>query len=210
MAEPAAILTGDLIGSSDAGAAAVEQTIDLLRHASGQIGAWNREDPLFTRFRGDGWQMRLSDSSLGLHAAIYIAARLRAHPAALASRIAVGIGTVDDWGTGDLSDARGEALEAAGRGLDAMGRLRWLTLHGPDLTALHHIVVDLMAERATRWTVPQAEALAHYIHPDNPTLDTVGAKLGISAQAAGYRLQGRAAWRCDERCGIGRRLSNSG
>lgn len=190
LAEDWAILTGDLRGSTAAGPGRVAATLDILRDCAAAFSAWTGTDARFTRFRGDGWQLRLAPAGLGLRAALTVAACLRADPAALATRISVGVGRVDDWGTRDLSDARGPALEASGRGLDAMGRLRWLAVGGAGLTALHDIVADLAAERATRWTAAQAEAMAHHLHPDAPTLDEVGRRLGISAQAAGFRLQG--------------------
>jgi hypothetical protein len=58
---------------------------------------------------------------------------------------------------------------------------------------LHHGIVDLLDERSTRWTRPQAEATALYLHPDDPTLTDIAPLLGISAQAVNYRLAGAGA-----------------
>ncbi len=108
----------------------------------------------------------------------------------LDSRIAIGLGPAESLGTADLSDARGAAFEASGRGLDGMGRQRQLAVAGPGVTALHRVIVELLEEHARRWTREQAEAAALWLHPGNPTLADVAPRLGITPQAVNYRLSG--------------------
>ncbi len=192
-----AILTGDLIGSTRAAPAELEAAIDLLAAAAGEISAWmpSLPDPRFTRFRGDGWQMHVAEPALALRALLFLVARLRAAGLGLATRAAIGIGAADSLGTDSLADARGPAFEASGRALDAMGRTRRLMIEGDGVTALHRIIVDLLDERSSRWTQPQAEAmhLALALHPEEPTLAEIAARLDISAQAVNYRLTGAGA-----------------
>ena len=190
----AAVLTGDLIRSTRAAPGAVERAMAVLAEAAGEVSGWPPGvDARFTRFRGDGWQFCVADPGSGLRAALTAIARLRGADAGLTTRAAIGVGRVDSLGTDSLSDARGPAFEASGHALDDMPRGRRITIDGAGLAPLHHAVVDLLDERAARWTPQQAEAAALYLGPDGPTLADIAPRLGISAQAVNYRLAGAGA-----------------
>jgi hypothetical protein len=186
----AAILTGDLVGSTEKPVGALEHAMQALAEAAGGISAWAGADTRFTRYRGDGWQMHVALPGLALRAALTAFARLRAADAGLATRAAIGIGRVDSIGSADLADAHGSAFEASGHALDRMPRTRRLTIDGEGVTTLHRIVVDLLDERTARWSREQAEAMALHLAPDNPTLTDIAPCLGISPQAVNYRLAG--------------------
>jgi hypothetical protein len=189
----AAILTGDLIGSTEAPPIALERAMLVLTEAARGLSAWSGADTRFTRYRGDGWQMHVALPGLALRTALALIARLRAADAGLATRAAIGIGPIDSLGSASLADARGAAFEASGHALDRMPRTRRLTIDGDGVTPLHKIIVDLLDERTTRWTKEQAEAMALYLAPDNPTLTDIAPRLGISPQAVNYRLSGGGA-----------------
>jgi hypothetical protein len=190
----AAVVTGDLIGSTRATPGALERAMEVLAAAAGEIAAWPpAADTRFTRFRGDGWQILVADAALGLRAALLAIARLRAAGAGLATRAAIGVGRVDSTGTENLADARGPAFEASGHALDAMSRGHRLAIDGEGVGPLHRAVVELLGERATRWTPQQAEATAFYLRPGDPTNATIAAELGITPQAVNYRLTGAGA-----------------
>ena len=163
--QSAAILTGDLIGSTKAAPPALERAMDLFAEAATEVAAWSPGalPPRFTRFRGDGWQMLVADPGLALRAALYLTARLRAADLDLGTRIAIGIGGIDSLGKTSLADARGPAFEASGRTLDHMGRTRRLAIEGDGITGFHRIILDLLDEIATHWTRQQAEATALYL-----------------------------------------------
>lgn len=190
MPRTVAILTGDLIGSTKADPAAVEQAMTVLATTAGEVSAWQADgaDTRFTRFRGDGWQMMLTDPALALRAAVTLIARLRASETGLDTRLAVGIGQIDRPGSDDLSDAAGPAFERSGRALDAMKRGDRMAIEGLAPARLQRSLLALIDERLTRWTPEQAEAAALSLRPDSPTLSEIGAKLGISPQAVSYRL----------------------
>ena len=190
-----AILTGDLIGSTKAGPAAVERAMAVLEATAEEISHWQADgaDTRFTRFRGDGWQILLTDPTLALRAAVTLMARLRASETGLDTRLAIGIGQIDRLGSNDLSDAAGAAFVFSGRALDAMKRADRMAIMGLEPIRLHRSLLDLIDERLTRWTPEQAEAAARYLHPDSPTLNDIGADLGISPQAVSYRLTGAGA-----------------
>lgn len=87
MKAQAAVLTGDLIGSTEAPPEAVETGMRLLARLATQIGTTT----FFTRYRGDGWQIYLEDPGAGLSSTLFIWASLRA-AGGLESRIALGLG----------------------------------------------------------------------------------------------------------------------
>jgi hypothetical protein len=198
----AAILTGDLLGSTRAAPADLEAAIDLLAATADEIAAWMPEapGPSFTRYRGDGWQLHVAVPALALRALLFLIARLRAADIGLGTRAAIGIGEVASLGTESLADARGPAFEASGRALDAIGPTRRLAIEGEGVTPWQHIIVDLLDERSARWTRPQAEAMhlalalrAPELRSDEPTLAEMAATLDITAQAVNYRLTGAGA-----------------
>ena len=185
--ETAAVLTGDFVDSSKVAPQALETGMRLVAEVAAALGG---PAARFTRFRGDGWQFHLAAPGLALRAALLATARLRAVEAGLATRAAIGIGGIGSLGGADLADAGGPAFEASGRALDAIPRGRRLALAGDGATPARRIVVDLLDERAGRWTAPQAEALALHLDTAAPTLAAIAERLGITPQAVGYRLAG--------------------
>ena len=187
-----AILTGDLIGSTIAPTGAVEASMAIIRDCAGQIG--NRTD--FTRFRGDGWQLRLASPGDCLWACLLILARLRADETAIGCRIAVGIG--EEWPTEahDLSTAMGPAFTASGRTLDQMKPDQLLALGSPSKKTdpFRKLAFTVAAEFAGRWTIGQAQAMALKLNPYSPTDDkhsneAIARQLGVTRQAVDARLK---------------------
>lgn len=189
-----AVLTGDLIGSTAAGLQAVDTAMAELAAAAAEISIWRRgADTRFTRHRGDGWQLILADRPfLCLRAALFLVARLRARGAP-STRIAIGIGQTRHVSPDRLSDASGEAFERSGRALEHMGRSQWLAIAGRGVTVGDTVIARLLDERVRRWSPHQAEAIALFLDPGNPTLADLSARLGISPQAVSYRLNGAGA-----------------
>ena len=189
-----AVLTGDLVGSTSAGAEAVERAMDILAATAEEIGRWPGASPTkFTRYRGDGWQVVVMPAGRALRAALVLSARLRAATDAPATRIAIGLGAADSLGTDDLSDARGTAFESSGRALEQMRRDMRMTIGGAAVTPLRRAIVDLLDERMSRWTPEQAEATALSLDPNEPTQADMASRLGITSQAMSYRLSGAGA-----------------
>lgn len=184
-----AVLTGDLIGSTRAAAAAQEASMACLAAMAGRIALWPGGLPArFTRHRGDGWQI-VTPASHGLRAALVLTATLKARPDLPATRIGIGYGRTDSLGTADLRDARGPGFEASGHALDTMERQRLLALAGPEVTPLHQALLRLMEVQIARWTAPQAEIAAEALHPEAPTLAEFAARHGITPQAVSERMK---------------------
>ncbi len=193
----AAILTGDLIGSTRAAPRDVERAIETLAGAARVMSGWMPQaagaGTRFTRYRGDGWQMYLAAPELALRATLCLGAELRAMEIGLDTRVAIGVGRVESLGTASLADARGAAFEFSGHALDNMSRGRRLEIDGAGVTGLHRAVVDLLDERSARWTRQQAEAMRLALDPGSPTGAEIAGRFRITAQAVNYRLTGAGA-----------------
>lgn len=194
-----AVLTGDLIASTQAGAPAVDRAMAVLSAAADEIAGWSMTenvvvgDTHFTRFRGDGWQIVVSISHFGLRAALLMYARLAADPGLPKTRIAVGISTIDRLTGPGLSDADGAAFAISGRALSQIERGEHLRVAGNKITPIRASLISLLDDRISDWTPEQAEAVAHVLAPDAPTQAAIAATLGISPQALSARLTG-ARW----------------
>lgn len=194
-----AVLTGDLIASTEAGTPAVDRAMTVLSAAADEIAGWSLTESVvvgdthFTRFRGDGWQIIVSIANVGLRAALLMYARLAADPDLPATRIAVGIATIDRLPGPDLSDADGAAFAISGRALSQVERGEHLRVAGHRITPRDAVLIALLDDRISDWTPEQAEAVAHVLAPDAPTQAVIAATLGISPQALSYRLTG-ARW----------------
>jgi hypothetical protein len=201
-----AVLTGDLVNSRNADRQKVDATMARLADAALTIGSWANYPALFTRFRGDGWQMLVGDASLALWAAVHILATLRADADMLATRIGIGIGHVDHHSDTDLLAASGTAFIQSGKALDHLTRRERMFIKGgpPFVTGADKAVCMLLDERIRHWSQPQAEAAALYIWPETATnsdLDRpepesqalIATRFGITPQAANYRLAGAGA-----------------
>lgn len=194
---PCAVLTGDLVASTKASPKAVDQAMDILGTAAAEIADWRlagTDEPvgntLFTRYRGDGWQILVSVAAFDLRAALFLYARLAAHPGLPATRIAVGVSTVDHVPGPDLSDAQGPAFAVSGRLLAEMERGERLRMAGSRMNALQVAFLGLLDDRIADWTPEQAEAMACALPPDAPTQTVIAAGLGITPQALSARLSG--------------------
>ncbi|SLN54004.1 hypothetical protein [Roseisalinus antarcticus] len=183
-----AVLTGDLIASRTAGTAAVEAAMGALQSCARDLGDELGADLRFTRFRGDGWQLHLTDTSRVLDVMLALVAGLRVAETGLGTRIAAGLGPVETLGTADLSDATGEAFFVSGDLLERIGVRRRLAIGGAGIGPWQVAVVDLLDHIAFGWSAAQAEAVALAATPARPTQDEISGRLGITRQAVQARL----------------------
>lgn len=185
-----AVITGDLIGSTRLPADRAEAAFVVLERSAAP-------DMRFTRFRGDGWQVFVTEPADVLRQALGMAATLAAAGTGLRTRIAIGIGTVISTGTANLSDASGSAFIRSGRALDALPRGKvWTVRGGPNLPPWVEGLVDLAEWHAAGWTAGQAEVVADWLTRPATTQEERAARLGLSRQAWKHRFDGSgiAAW----------------
>jgi hypothetical protein len=177
-----AVLSGDIIESTvlsaqDVGKIrdAIRETVILFEHAWGDVVVGMPEF-----FSGDAWQLAMPDARLSLRLALLIRARLRANLNA-DTRLAIGIGRVEDVHADNISLSSGEAFILSGRTLSKMTIYSDLTLALPDragllkdwLPATLHLCSDICRD----WTRRQAEITALAIADKDATHEQLAARL---------------------------------
>jgi hypothetical protein len=191
-----AVLTGDIVSSRSASSESVESAMDVLRHAAEDFGSTWSENLRFTRHRGDGWQVVVSDPRRVLHAMLILRARLIAAGLGLDTRISAGIGEVESLGSADLADATGRAFFVSGDHLDQAGK-RLMLIAGDGIGVWQNAVLRLAEQVMHRWTPAQAEAAALSLLGDT-TQEEIAGHLGITRQAVQLRLAASGVASLDE------------
>ena len=192
----AAVLTGDIIKSTD-------MTFERLADVRKTLGdAFEQIAPSQGRiefYRGDGWQLWLSDAKAAFRLALYLRARLRAaHDAD--TRISIGLGGVDRPVSANIALSAGEAFTLSGRGLDAMPSHLALTAHLPKssgaLARWVPVACHLTDEIVGGWTQRQAEICAKALELGEATHQDIADSLEppVAKQTVTASLAG-AGWR---------------
>lgn len=195
-----AVLTGDIIKSGRLSRAKLESVRSSLLANAGVIKGWRRGlvkgKPEF--FRGDAWQLLLTDPGMAMRCAVFLRASLRSGGLA-DSRIAIGLGEAEKISTTRVSLSTGQAFILSGHALDKMtgyyslevaaaksvGPLaEWLALAG-------HLCDSLIQQ----WTERQAQIVRIAVHPDNPSHEQIARKIrpAVTKQAVSKALKG-ANW----------------
>lgn len=191
-----AALTGDLIASRAMPSERVDAAMVALNAAAIDLGeAWNTELS-FTRNRGDGWQVLLTNPCYALHAMVYLRARLRAANLGLDTRVSAGIGQIANAGTADLSDATGQAFFISGDHLN-LAKKRRMLIAGQGVGVWQNAVLLLTEQVMSGWSSAQAEAAAMSILSD-VTQAKIADNLGITRQAVQSRLASSGVYSLDE------------
>lgn len=187
----AVVLTGDLVGSSDAGRVAVDEAMALIKEVAEKQAKIIGVPTRFTRFRGDGWQIYCARPEEGYRLALLILAGLQSRSTLPASRIAIGIGSIEYLPPDGLASASGEAFELSGRVIDHMtsSTRMYLSTQSPEGRWLRPLFAYLDWQSG-RWSPEQAEAVAIAFETNPPQPNRVAHVLGISRQAAQARLRG--------------------
>ncbi len=191
MLRNAAVITGDLIGSTRVEPVIVDRAMQALAGAAAKVSRWAHVDTRFSRFRGDGWQMYLADHAFVLRATQLLVAELRSIGDGIATRMSVAVGAVDRLGETGLAEAAGPAFSLSGRNLDRMPSFRTFVYAEPDKTDhWRPATMDLAVWQARQWTPEQAEAVALALALPRPTDESLARDLGITRQAFQARLKG--------------------
>ncbi len=193
-----AVLTGDLVGSRQRDNDTINAAMERIMRTARDIGDMVEADTRFTRFRGDGWQIVLGRAGWALRATLVIIADLKAGGKEIETRISVGVGPWQSLGTDDLSDAAGQAFAVSGTHLDKMPKHKRMTIadaredtsQGQENQDWPAAIFDMAEWISSRWSKPQAEAMAMALRGDWKTQDQLARYLGITRQAMHARLSG--------------------
>jgi hypothetical protein len=195
-----AVITGDIVDSSEVSGNEKDQLIQSLKEAFDDIQNLlkdNKPPPSFDVFRGDSFQGLLSDPAGVLRAALFIRTALRKNqPGKQKSdwdaRISIGVGTVD-YLPEEVSEGDGPAYRNSGPVLDELKGEHKLAIKTPLQTINEELKVPcaLLDAVISKWTQAQAEIV--YMLLQNKAPKEIGNILDISRTAVHYRIKG-AGW----------------
>ncbi|WP_029416491.1 hypothetical protein [Brevundimonas bacteroides] len=181
-----AVLTGDLVRSTALSHEGLLQARESLRRAAREIAGWGRgavHGPDF--FRGDSWQLVLTQPNLWLRAVLYLRTTLRALEEDADTRISVGVGAMDALDADAVSQSTGEAFVLSGRALDDMSRFEGFRLATaqpePDETYLP-TVLSFCSHVVGGWSSSQAKVALEMLRPLDKTQEALADALGVSRQ----------------------------
>ncbi len=197
---PYAVLTGDFIGFSGLPADLRQNMYFVLKDGGAGISrAWPDLMPWpVDVFRGDGWQILLTDPALSLRTGLFLRAHIRSSAGKdVDTRLAIAIGAVDYVPEGRVSAGDGEAFRMSGRLLEKMtapgaGSIRFRMDRHPSSGCLDALA-RMTGDMARQWTPPQARAVAGALQGmPHPQISRLWKK-PISPQAVSKHLA-RAGW----------------
>ena len=197
-----AVLTGDIIASGEMPAERLKHVRDALREAAGWVcNSFPRPvEARLDMYRGDAWQILLSEQDLALRFALGLQAQLHARLEA-GTRIAIGLGQAEEIDPDKVSLSTGEAFTLSGRALEQMTGYFDLTAALPgrakELGNWVPATCHLCSELVRGWTRRQAEIVGlALIHPGDTheelagRLDPPVTKQAVTAALAGANWRG--------------------
>ncbi len=165
---PIAVLTGDIIGFSGYTESTRKEILASLHQAAARISElYPQHIPCdIGLYRGDGWQLVISEPSLALRIALLMRCFLktRIKKKNMDTRIAIAIGEADYLPGESLQTGDGEAFRASGYLLESLPRQTHLGCRWPaaDSAALEEVLdamLQLLDTLINQWTVKQALAV---------------------------------------------------
>lgn len=197
-----AVLTGDLVKSSKLDSDEFQSVKDCLKKAVEKLDGLIKSIPQklvkgeIDFYRGDGWQLLLTQPKYALRACLFLRAYLKAHSKG-DTRISVGIGRVDHIDPRQISLSTGKAFEISGKTLDELKTRRQMTAAFPYYMEGKYdnliSVFELCDVIIQGWTEKQAEAISWALHGLNQSQIAEKIDPGIKPQNVGKHLR-EAGW----------------
>lgn len=162
-----AVLTGDIVGSSKLSKAQRQALPAAIKRAARETRkAFPEAVPLDIEvFRGDSWQLLISDPSQSLRLGLFLRACLRSSAErgrGLDTRIAIAIGGIDFVPANKVSEGDGEAYRASGYALEDLkgGNFLTVVIVGLEQREDLKVITQLMDALVQGLTGKQARAVA--------------------------------------------------
>ena len=190
MTHTAAVLTGDLIESTQAGQGAVDGAMEVLEGIAQNEAQISGLDIRFARFRGDGWQMYCPEAARVFRLTVLVLANLHSRPKLAQTRLAVATGEVSVLRPTGLASASGEVFMISGHGLDNIGNQRLIFDNPTSASTWQSSLFSYLTWQSSRWSAEQAEAIAMVFRDAPPEPRKSAEVLAISRQAFMARLTG--------------------
>lgn len=195
-----AVLTGDIVNSSDVDGEKKDLLISSLKEAFQTVvenTKWKKPFPAFDIFRGDSFQGVLPEPADALKAALIIRASLikqnqSSNETDWDARMAIGIGTID-YLSDNISESDGPAYRNSGPILDDLKGDHKLAITTPDenLNSEFGTSCALLDAVINKWTPAQADIVFRLLQ--NQSKKKIGKDLDISQAAVHYRVKA-AGW----------------
>jgi hypothetical protein len=162
-----AVISGDFIGFSHLPLKNRQAMYFILKSGSKELaGAFPGIMPWdVDMFRGDGWQMVLTDPVCSLRAALYFKAYIRSKTAQkkIDTRMAIAVGRIDYIPENKVSAGDGAAFRMSGRLLDRISRTKSAAMRfimdNKKISSLLDRSVQQAGDLAANWTLKQANAI---------------------------------------------------
>ena len=194
-----AVITGDIVGFSKLPTEQRQRLSHVMKKGSETLQkAFLGSVPLETDvFRGDSWQLLVSDATVSLRVGLFLRAYLRAAMgmSKFDTRLAIGVGTVDFVPDDRVSKGDGQAYRHSGNALEQMTRASNMCFHFPGLAIEESldVLVHLIDVLAMNWSDKQALAITGALQ--GLKQEKIGSlwKPPITQQSVNRHLQ-RAGW----------------
>jgi hypothetical protein len=188
-----AVITGDIVKSGKLGKER-EKALKILKEALNSLSNFKKKaiGGISDIFRGDSFQIVISDPSSALEIAIYIKAQLLSKNIKeknIDVRIAIGIGGIESYTSEKIEESDGEAFRLSGYALDNISKYRKLSIRSniDELNKHLKFISSSIDSITRRWSTEQAEAILLWLKGD--TQISISRKLKISQPAVNQRLQ---------------------
>ena len=194
-----AVITGDIVSFSKLPTEQRRRLSGIMNKGSEAVrNAFKGSVPLDADvFRGDSWQLLVSDAALSLRVGIFFRAYLRASMGTgkFDTRMAIAVGTVDFVPDDRISKGDGQAYRHSGNALEQMTKASNMCFRFPglDIEESLDILVHLMDVLAMNWSEKQALAITGALQ--GLKQEKIGSlwKPPITQQSVNRHLQ-RAGW----------------
>lgn len=186
-----AVVTGDIVGSTKLAAGQLAELREMLVDAAREFSKRHEDCVLMGPefFRGDSWQVLLSEPGLALNLVLLIQACL-IEKSDVQTRAAIGIGVISSKDR-TLATSTGEAFTLSGHALENItGNDRFsgaLPVHAGLLSPWFPALLHICGGLARSWTRRQAEAMRLWLSLVQPTQEAIAQRLNppVTKQSVG-------------------------
>lgn len=148
-------------------------------------------------FRGDSWQLFVTDPSKAVRIGLFMRADFKAAwgKGKNDTRIAIGVGRIDFIPANRISEGDGEAFRRSGSALEHMKKSNCMhiSLDDEDMERFVNVILQLIDTLAMRWTDKQAQAVTGALQGLTQEKIAVSWKPRIKQQTVNRHLD-RAGW----------------
>ena len=178
------VITGDIIKSR---ATSPEQWLEVLKSALSHLQG---DEEKWKVYRGDSFQIELSDTKAGFISAVYIKACIKTQTD-LDVRLAIGIGDKTFEGQ-TVAESNGEAFLFSGETLEQLKKEKTnlkLKTKQNDLNTTLNLLFKLALIAMDNWTSNSAEIVKLAIERPNDSQADIGRSININQTAVSRRQQ---------------------